>query len=114
MKNILILPRFKMAFLSMLLIIFMESTYIIRKALDNQKGVFAIGGKKINNLQYADDTTLLAKDELEMTKLVENIENERINDRLKLNRQKTKLMIPYRSKRHNKKCNQHTRYRNCQ
>lgn len=67
--------------------------YIVRKALDGWEGGIVIGGKTINNLRYADDTTLIAKEEQEMSELIERVEQESLRFGLKLNRQKTKLMV---------------------
>lgn len=67
--------------------------YIIRKAVDGWEGGIIIGGKKINNLRYADDTTLIAKDNQEMSELIKRVEEESLSFGLKLNRQKTKLMV---------------------
>ena len=50
-----------------------------------------IAGRNINNLRYADDTTLLAESEEELKSLLMKVkENEKVG--LKLNIQKTKIM----------------------
>ena len=49
-----------------------------------------IAGRNINNLRYADDTTLMAKSEKELKSLLVKEESEKVN--LKLNIQKTKIM----------------------
>ena len=49
-----------------------------------------IAGRNINNLRYADDTTLMAKSEEELKSLLMKEESERVG--LKLNIQKTKIM----------------------
>ena len=51
-----------------------------------------IAGRNINNLRYADDTTLMAESEEELKSLLmkENVESEKVG--LKLNIQKTKIM----------------------
>ena len=56
-----------------------------------QNGV-KIAGRNINNLRYADDTTLMAESEEELKSLLMNVkaENEKVG--LKLNIQKTKIM----------------------
>jgi len=47
----------------------------------------------MDNLRYADDTTLIAKDEQEMSSLIERVERVCLEFGLQLNRQKTKLML---------------------
>ena len=47
-------------------------------------------GRNINNLRYADDTTLIAESEEELKSLLMKEENEKVG--LKLNIQKTKIM----------------------
>ena len=49
-----------------------------------------ISGRNINNLRYADDTTLMAEIEEELKSLLMEVENEKVG--LKLNIQKTKIM----------------------
>ena len=60
--------------------------------LDEAQDVIKIFGKNINNLRYADDTTLMAenKEELESLLMKVNEESEKVG--LKLNIQKTKIM----------------------
>ena len=43
-------------------------------------------GRNINNLRYADDTTLMAESEEELKSLLMNVKEESENDGLKLNR----------------------------
>ena len=52
-----------------------------------------IAGRNINNLRYADDTTLMAESEEELKSLLMKVkvENEKVS--LKLNIQKTKMMV---------------------
>ena len=59
--------------------------------LDEAQAGIKIGGRNINNLRYADDTTLRAESE-ELKSLLMKVkeENERVG--LKLNIQKTKIM----------------------
>ena len=52
---------------------------------------FKIGGRNINNLRYADDTTLIAKSE-EIKSLLMKVKEESENVDLKLTIQKTKIM----------------------
>ena len=61
--------------------------------LDESKGSIKIAGRKINNLRYADDTTLMAESEEElMSLLMGGWKEEREKACLKLNIQKTKIM----------------------
>ena len=49
-----------------------------------------IAGRNINNLRYADDTTLMAESEEELKSLLMKVESEKVG--LKINIQKTKIM----------------------
>ena len=51
-----------------------------------------IGGRNINNLRYADDTTLMAESEEELKSLLMKVKEESEKVGLKLNIQKTKIM----------------------
>ena len=51
-----------------------------------------IAGKNINNLRYADDTTLMAESEEELKSLLMKVKEESEKAGLKLNIQKTKIM----------------------
>ena len=51
-----------------------------------------IAGRNINNLRYADDTTLMAESEEELKSLLMKMKEESENVGLKLNIQKTKIM----------------------
>ena len=51
-----------------------------------------IAGRNINNLKYADDTTLMAESEEELKSLLMKVKNESEKVGLKLNVQKTKIM----------------------
>ena len=53
-------------------------------------GGIKIAGRNINNLRYADDTTLMAESEEELKSLLMKVESEKVG--LKLNIQKTKIM----------------------
>ena len=67
--------------------------YIIRNAgLDEAYTGIKIAGRNINNLRYADDTTLMAESEEELKSLLKvKEESEKVG--LKLNIQKTKIML---------------------
>ena len=56
-----------------------------------QAGV-KIAGRNINNLRYADDTTLMAESEEELQSLLMKVKEESENVGLKLNIQKMKIM----------------------
>ena len=51
-----------------------------------------IGGRNINNLSYADDTTLMAESEEELKSLLMRVKEKSEKAGLKLNIQKTKIM----------------------
>ena len=55
-------------------------------------GQQAIAGRNINNLRYADDTTLMAKREEELKTLLMKVKEESKKAGLKLNIQKAKIM----------------------
>ena len=52
-----------------------------------------IARRNINNLRYADDTTLIAESEEELESLLMKVKEEREKVGLKLNIQKTKIMV---------------------
>ena len=52
-----------------------------------------IAGRNLNNLRYADDTTRMAKTEEELKSLLMKVKEEREKIGLKLNIQKTKIMV---------------------
>ena len=56
-----------------------------------QSGI-KIAGRSINNLRYADDTTLMAESEEELKSLLMKVKEESGKVGLKLNIQKTKIM----------------------
>ena len=65
----------------------------MRKAgLDEVQAGIKIAGRNINNLRYADDTTLLAESEEELKSLLMKVKEESEKVGLKLNIQKTKIM----------------------
>ena len=67
--------------------------YIMRNAgLDEAQAGIKIAGKNINNLRYADDTTLMAESEEELKSLLMKVKGESEKVGLKLNIQKTKIM----------------------
>ena len=60
--------------------------------LDEAQAGINIAGRNINNLRYADDTTLMAEREEELKNLLMKVKEESENAGLKLNIQKTKIM----------------------
>ena len=60
--------------------------------LDEAQAGIKIGGRNINNLIYADDTTLTAQSEEEIKSLLMKVKEESEKAGLKLNIQKTKIM----------------------
>ena len=62
--------------------------------LDEAQAGIKIGGRNINNLRYADDTTLLAESEEELKSLLMKVKEESEKAGFKLNIQKTKIMAP--------------------
>src|SRR5574341_573643 len=60
--------------------------------LDEAQAGIKIAGRIINNLRYADDTTLLAESEEELKSLLMKVKVEIEKGGLKLNIQKTKIM----------------------
>ena len=67
--------------------------YIMRNAgLDEVQVGIKISGRNINNLRYADDTTLMAEREAELKSILMKVKQESGKVGLKLNIQKTKIM----------------------
>ena len=67
--------------------------YIMRNTgLEEPHAGIQIAGRNINNLRYADDTTLMAESEQELKSLLMKLEEESEKVGLKLNFQKTKIM----------------------
>ena len=60
--------------------------------LDEAQAGITISGRNINNLRYADDTTLMAESEEELTSLLMKVKDKSEKVGLKHNIQKTKIM----------------------
>ena len=60
--------------------------------LDEAEARIKIAGRNINNLRYADDTTLMGESEEELKSLLMKVKEEREKVGLKLKVQKTKIM----------------------
>ena len=62
--------------------------------MDEAQAGIKIDGRNINNLRYADDTTLMAESEEELRSLLMKVKEESEKVGLKLNIQKTKIVAP--------------------
>ena len=62
------------------------------KCLDDSQAGINIAGENINNLRYADNTTLMAESEEELKSLLMKVKEKSEKPSLKLNIQKTKIM----------------------
>ena len=68
--------------------------YIMQNAvLDESQAGIKIARRNINNLRYADDTTLMAESEEKLESLLMKVKEESVKAGLKLNIQKTKIMV---------------------
>ena len=71
----------------------MYAKYIMQNAeLDEAQAVIKIAGRNLNNLRYADDTTLMAESKEELKSLLMKVKEESEKVGLKLNIQKAKIM----------------------
>ena len=71
----------------------LHEEYIMRNAgLEEAQAQIKIARRNINNLRYADDTTLMAESEEELRSLLMKVKEESEKVGLKLNIQKTKIM----------------------
>ena len=70
----------------------MQSTSCKTLGWRKQTGI-KVAGRNINNLRYADDTTLMAESEEELKSLLMKVKEESEKAGLKLNIQKTKIMV---------------------
>ena len=61
--------------------------------LNEAQAGIKIAGRNINNLRYADDTTLKAESKKELKSLLMKVKEESESTGLKLNTQKTKIMV---------------------
>ena len=61
--------------------------------LEEAQAGIKIAGRNINNLRYADDTTLMAESEEELKSLLMKMKEESETVGLKLNIQKTKIIV---------------------
>ena len=65
--------------------------------LEEAQAGIKIAGRNINNLRYVDDTTLMAESEEELKSLLMKVKEESEKVGLKLNIQKTKIMVKIQS-----------------
>ena len=70
----------------------MQSTSCKIPGLDEAHAGIKIAGRNVNNLRYADDTTLMAESDEELKSLLINVKEKSEKVGLKLNIQKTKVM----------------------
>ena len=76
-----------------LYIVTLYAEYIMRNTgLEDAQAGIKISGRNINNLRYADDTTLMAESEEELKSLLIKVKEESEKVGLKLNIQETKIM----------------------
>ena len=75
---------------------YMQSTSweMLDSMLDEAQAGIKIAGRNINNLRYADDTTLMAESKEELKSLLIKVKEESEKTDLKLNIQKTKIIVP--------------------
>ena len=71
---------------------YMQSYIMWNAGLEEAQAGIKIAGRNINNLRYADDTTLMAESEEELKSLLMKVKEESEKVGLKLNIQKTKIM----------------------
>ena len=71
----------------------MQSTSCEMLGLDEAQAGINIARRIINNLRYADDTTIMAESEEELKSLLMKVKEESEKVGLKLNIQKTKIMV---------------------
>ena len=77
----------------MLILFNFYAEYIMKNAgLEETQAGIKIAGRSINNLRYADNTTLMAESEEELKSLLMKVQEESEKVGLKLNIQKTKIM----------------------
>ena len=73
----------------------MQTEYIMRNAgLDKAQATIKIAWRKVNNLRYANNTTLMAESEEELKSILMKVKEENEKAGLKLNIQNTKITAP--------------------
>ena len=71
---------------------YLTITLLRNAGLNEAQAGIKIAGRNINNLRYADDTTLMAESEKELKRLLMKVKEESEKVGLKLNIQKTKII----------------------
>ena len=72
----------------------LHAEYIMKNAgLEEAQAGIKIAGRNLNNIRYADDTTLMTESEEELKSLLMKVKEESEKVGLKLNMQKTKVMV---------------------
>ena len=72
----------------------LHAEYIMRNTgMEEAQAGIKIAGRNINNLRYADDTTVMAESEEELKSLLMKVKVESEKVGLKINIQKTKIMV---------------------
>ena len=71
---------------------YIKAVYCHPAGLDEAEAGIKIAGRNINNLRYADDTTLMAESKEELKSLLMKVKEDSEKAGLKLNIQKTKIM----------------------
>jgi len=66
---------------------------IMRRTLENNEHGIKVGGRQINSLRYADDTTLLTTTEESINDMAVKLVNESKTSNMLLNAKKTKIMV---------------------
>jgi hypothetical protein len=66
---------------------------IMRRAAEKNDSGIVIGGRKIDNIRYADDTTLLATTEEECREYLKDLVEESLKSNMRINPTKTKIMV---------------------
>ncbi|KAG1674114.1 RNA-directed DNA polymerase from mobile element jockey [Nymphon striatum] len=79
-------------------------TEMIFREIEDRQGVH-MGGRNITNIRFADDTTLLAKDENTLNDTLQKIKNESLKYGLSMNNTKTKTMVISKKKKEKPKIN---------
>lgn len=69
------------------------SEYIMRRVIEEWNGGISVGGRRINNLRYADDTVIIAASKEELQEVMTALCSISAEYGLELNKRKTKTMI---------------------
>ena len=83
---------FKICYFIKFTVLILTEKFMRNAGLDEAQAGIKIAGRNINNLRYADDTTLMAESEEELKSLLMKVKEESEKVGLKFNIQKTKIM----------------------